>query len=86
MRSFWIAFAATAVPISALGVASFVVGEPPALMVGAIAVCYLFALGIAIGMAVVRRRRVAAGIFTGLAAGVLVLATTCFATIFTNRI
>jgi hypothetical protein len=84
MSSFWKAFVATAAPLSAMGIAAFVRGSP-GYLVGATLVCDAVALAAAVVMAVRRRRRVAAGIFTGLAASALVLVVSCFASIFTGH-
>jgi hypothetical protein len=85
MSSFWKAFLATAVPLAAFGIAS-IVGPVGVEFLGAVAsIGFLLALVAGIVFVVRRQRRVAAGIFAGLAAGILVLATTCFASVFTGR-
>ena len=85
MRNFWIALAATAVPITAFEVMALVLsGSRDTGVLGAI-VFGLYAGGIiaAIVLAIVRRRRVSAGIFAGLGIGLVSLVVTCFAVVFT---
>ncbi len=83
MSNFWKAFLATAIPISALEIIS-VIGFSGFFLLN-LMVFYVLALVAAIVLAIRRKRRVAAGIFAGLAVSILVLATTCFAsTLFTN--
>jgi hypothetical protein len=84
MSSFWKAFVATAIPLSAIGIVSFFANLPGPL-VGVMLVCYPVALAVAIVLGVRRQPRAAAGVFVGLAASILVLITSCFAASATGR-
>jgi hypothetical protein len=78
MSSFWKAFVATAVPLSAMGIASFF-GRLPGILVAAMLICFPGAMAVGIVLGVRRQARGAAGVFAGLAASILISITSCFA-------
>ena len=84
MKGFWITLAATFVGLAIFGLANlFTSFRYPALLALWIA-SYAAALVLAIVLAVRRKSRLAAGVFCGMAASVLVLMATCFAAVFTG--
>ena len=84
MRSFWITFAATVLGLAAFGLASLITSfRYPALIIVWVA-AYVAALILAIVLAVRRRSRVAAAVFAGIAASLLVLMVSCFALVITG--
>ena len=79
MKGFWIGFAATLVGLAAFGLANLLTSlRYPALVI-AWAASYVVALVAAIVVAVRRKSRLAAGMFSGMAASAIVLMVTCFA-------
>lgn len=84
MRNFWITFAATIVGLSAFGLASLLTSFRYEVLIAVWGLSYVLALVAAIVLAVRRKSRIAAGMFAGIAASVLVLMTSCFIIVFTN--
>ena len=84
MRSFWIAFAATIVFLSAFGLASLLTSFRYQALIVAWVLAYVAAMAVAIVLAVRRKSRLAAAIFTGMGASFLVLMVSCFAVVFSG--
>jgi hypothetical protein len=84
MKGFWIGFAATLVGLAVFGLANLLTSfRYPALMI-AWAASYVLAMVAAIVLAVRRKSRLAAAMFSGMAASVIVLMATCFAAVLRN--
>jgi hypothetical protein len=84
MKNFWIAFAATVVFLSAFGLVSLLTSFRYQALSVAWALAYVAAMAVAIVLAVRRKSRLAAAIFTGMGASFLVLMVSCFAAVFSS--